>query len=313
MNRKITLTGANIVFLIFTAAFFIYQIMFAILLGNKFVTENIYFMLLINEFILILVPVLIYAYIKKLNFRETFRLNKPGWIPSITIILISVPVYFVAAMINNIVVYLLQFIGKIPNQSIPIPKTIPELLIGLLVIAVVPGICEETLHRGLLLRAYEKRGTYKALVIISIYFGLFHFDITNLLGPIFSGLIIGYYVIRTNSIFAGMLAHFLNNAIAEFIQFFWSEKTQPEYTAVTSQDILQLVLYGIAGLIIASILMIFFKKVTAGKYIVTPPISSVKRDITSVMSHWPVIIILILYFLTMILYIVTIVVLKIMG
>ena len=65
-------------------------------------------------------------------------------------------------------------------------------------------VCEELMHRGFLLTAYERRGSYRAVVIIAILFGLFHFDIMNLAGPIFLGLIIGYYVIRTGSIFAGI-------------------------------------------------------------------------------------------------------------
>ena len=77
------------------------------------------------------------------------------------------------------------------------------------------------MHRGFLLTAYERRGSYRAVVIVAILFGLFHFDIMNLLGPIFLGAVFGYYVIRTDSIFAGILAHFLNNAIVVVIQYLW--------------------------------------------------------------------------------------------
>lgn len=313
MNRKVTLTGANIVFLIFTAVFIFYQIVIGILLGEKFLTANIYLMLIINEFLLILAPVLIYAIAKKVDMKETFRLNRPGWIPSLLVIALSVPAYFVALMINNIVVYLLQFIGNIPNQPIPVPKTVPELITGLLIIAVIPGICEETLHRGLMLKAYERRGTFRAIVITSIFFGIFHFDITNFLGPVLLGLLFGYYVIRTNSIFIAMLAHFLNNAIAEVTQYFWGSKAPAENVAISSQELVQLILYGIIGLIVTAALIVLFKKATEGRTTEIPPISSVKKDITSVLSHWPVIIILILYILMMLIFFLSIILVKIMG
>lgn len=313
MNRRITLTGANIVFLIFVLAFITYQLLGSVLFGAEVFTDNIYPMLLINELILILGPVLVYTAIKKVSLKETFRFNKPGLLPAVLILFISVPAYFVAAMLNNVLVYFLQFAGKIPAQPIPIPGNISELLIGLLIIAVLPGVCEEMMHRGLLLRAYEKRGSYKAVVITSIFFGLFHFDITNLLGPIFLGLIIGYYVVRTNSIFAGMLAHFLNNAIAELLQYFQEDKSQPAYVTVSSGDLIQLLIYGFTGLIFVGILLYAFKRVTEGKAAIIPPISSAGSDFKSVFSHWPIIIIVVLYFLMQVIFLLSIVMLKAFG
>ena len=313
MNRKITLTGANIVFLVFTLAFIAYQLVGTVLFGVEVFTDNIYLMLLVNELILILGPVLIYAAIKKVNLKETFRFNKPGVLPVVLIIVISFFAYLVAAMLNNTLAYFLQFIGNIPTQSIPIPGNTGELLLGLLMIAVLPGVCEEMLHRGLLLRAYEKRGSYKAVVITSIFFGLFHFDLTNLLGPIFLGLIIGYYVIRTNSIFAGMLAHFLNNAIAELSQYFLGDKTQPKYVTVSSEELIQLLILGFAGLVVVGLLLYAFKRVTEGRAVIIPPISSVWKDFKSVFSHWPIIIIVILYFLMQIIFLLSIVMLKVFN
>lgn len=313
MNRKITLTGANIVFLVFALAFITYQIVGTILFGAEVFTENIYPMLLVNELILILGPVLVYAGIKRVNLKETFRFNKPGVLPVILILAVSVPAYFVAAMLNNTLVYFLQFLGNIPAQPIPIPGDPGELLIGLLIIAVLPGVCEEMLHRGLLLRAYEKRGSYKAVVITSIFFGLFHFDLTNLLGPVFLGLIIGYYVIRTNSIFAGMLAHFLNNAIAELMQYFAGSKELPKYVTVSLTELVQLLLFGFCGAVAVGFLLYAFKKSTEGRAVIIPPISRAGRDFRSVLSHWPIIIIVVLYFLMQIIFLLSIVMLKILG
>ncbi len=216
MNRKVTVTGVNLMFFIFTIVFIVYQFAIGIIFGQA-IYDNMYIVLLINEFVMILGAVVIYCLIVKPDIRETFKLNKPGLVPMLLIAVTSVPAYFVAVMLNNIMLYFLQFVGRIPNSTIPVPKTIPELIIGILVVGVSPGVCEEIMHRGLMLKAYERRGSYRAIVITAIFFGVFHFDITNFLGPIFLGLIIGYYVVRTNSIFAGIFAHFLNNTIAEVI------------------------------------------------------------------------------------------------
>lgn len=312
MNRKITLTGANIVFFIFAMAFTAYQVVLAIIFGAEVFTDHIYLMLLVNELGLILAPVLIYAAVKRVDFKETFRFNKPGLLPVLLILLLSLPAYFVASMLNNTLVYFLQFIGRIPSQPIPVPDSVPELLLGLLVIAVLPGVCEEMMHRGLLLRAYERRGSYRALAITSVLFGLFHFDLTNLLGPVFLGLIIGYYVLRTNSIFAGMLAHFLNNAIAELLQYFSNGGVQPEYVTITAGELGQVLAYGFVGLIVTGFLLGVFNRATE-RAAVVPPISSAGADFRTVISHWPILVVTILYFFLQGIFLFSIIVDKALG
>lgn len=309
MNKKLTLTGANIVFFIFAIVFIAYQLILGVILGDR-LNDYLYTIVLVNEFVMILGPVLIYCLIKKINIKETFRFNKPGIVPMLLVAAISVPAYFVAAMLNNVLVYFLQFIGDLPAQPIPVPKNLSELAVGILIIAVVPGISEEIMHRGFLLRAYEKRGSYKAVVIVSVYFGVFHFDITNFFGPVFLGLIIGYYVIRTNSIFAGMLAHFLNNTIAELLQYFLGEKTPPDKLTISWTELQQLLLIGFVSLIITAALMVLFKKTTEGRAEITPPISTAGRDAKAILSHWPIILVLVIYFLLMLLYLLTVIMMK---
>lgn len=298
MKNKITFVGANIVLFTFAILFLIFQFVLAALVivyGENYINDNMYYILLVNQYVLILVPVLAYAFIKKLDFKEVFRLNNPGVLPVLIIILTSVPAYFVAVMLNTLVVYLIQFIGEVPTQPIPVPQTPSDLIIGILVVAVSPAICEELLHRGILLKAYEKRGTTKALIITSIIFGIFHFDIVNLLGPIFLGLLIGYYVVRTNSIFAGIIAHFLNNAIAEILQYITRRVPSNTSITVSSEELLTSVFYGIIGLIVVGLLMMAFKRVTTGRYTFKPSISTVKDDVISVLSHWPIAAVLAMY------------------
>jgi|GEM_PF-243788 len=307
---KLTVTGVNVLFFIFTVIFLAYQFVAGLIMGTE-IYDKIYAFVLANEFI-ILASVLIYCFIKKINIRETFRFNKVKALPALLILLIAVPASYAASMFNNIVIYLLQFIGDIPNPGIPTPGSIPELLTGILVIAVAPGICEEMMHRGLLLRAYEKRGTYKAVIIVSILFGLFHFDITNLLGPILLGLLIGYYTVRTNSILAGMLAHFLNNAFAEVVQY---AAKQPETKTITisGTDLMLSIMYGIIGIICVAGLLYLFRMVTESTAKIVPPISRAGQDVKAVLTHWPIILVIVLYFLMALFYIFTIVLTKYLG
>lgn len=301
MRGKVTVTGANIVFFMFTAFFMLFQVVLAVLtavFGEDFLPDNMYTILLINQYVIILIPVAVYTIIRKLDIREVFRLKPLQPLAGVLIILLAMPAQFVGNMLNTTVVYFLQFLGDIPATPMPAPKDYAGLAVSIAVIAVSPAIFEELLHRGIMLSAYERRGSFRALLFTAFFFAIFHFDPTNFLGVIFLGFIIGYYVLRTNSIFAGMLAHFLNNLIALLIQFFTDKGASPErFLTVSQEQLYSVILLGIAGLILVIFLLLALKHVTASRYQEKPPISSIGRDIASIFSHWPIIVIMLLYLL----------------
>ncbi|MCX7658788.1 MAG: CPBP family intramembrane metalloprotease, partial [Oscillospiraceae bacterium] len=279
MGRKPTVTGANKIFFAYSVFYIIFQIILtiaSILFGENFIKNSLYEILLVNQYVIILAPVAVYIFAKGLDPKEVFRLNRLEILPAAIIFLLFIPAQFAGNMLNTLVIYLLQFAGNIPANPIPVPGNLSELAQGIFVIAASPAICEELMHRGLMLSAYERRGTIKAVAVTSIFFGIFHFDITNLLGATFLGFLIGYYVVRTNSIFAGMLAHFLNNAFYEFMMFFArNEAAEEKIIKITGEELERSLLYGIAGLLAVGLLLMLFRRATDGKYAMKPPVSSV--------------------------------------
>jgi len=298
MKGKSTVTGANKLLFMFTLLFMAFQFILLFLTmfyGQNFIENNVYNIILMTQYGLILVPVLFYILANRLDIKSVLRINRIKIGHAGLIAIMSVPAYFAAVMLNTVLLFFLQYIGEIPNQQIPVPQNVSELVIGLLIIGLTPAICEEMLHRGVMLSAYENRGSLKAVVITAIFFGVFHFDISNFLGPVFLGLLIGYYVIRTNSIFAGILAHFLNNTISEFLQFFFRDIGKPDRITISAEELLVTLLYGGLSLFFLFGFIKLFKRATNRTAIVKPAISSTNKDIKSVLSHWPVIIILFIY------------------
>lgn len=308
MKNKLTLTGANKLFFAFTVVFLAYQFIAAFFLGEV-LYDNIYTIIIINE-VLVASFVLIYCFARKIDIRETFRIKKLRLAPALFITLLSVPLFLAATMLNNFVVYGLQFIADLPPQSLPVPKTPGELAVAVLITGVMPGVCEELMHRGFLLTAYERRGSYRAVVIVAILFGLFHFDIMNLLGPIFLGAVFGYYVIRTDSIFAGILAHFLNNAIVVVIQYLWGDPSSVESLSLSWQELLGIITIGVPALAVAAVLLFLFKQITEGKTRIVQPVSRPGKDVRTVLSHWPIAAVMVLYIIMAILNLVLMMLMK---
>jgi len=175
--------------------------------------------ILITEFILIFVPVLFYLSFKGYNVNKVLRLNKISFLQGIITPFIVLFAYPVAMFVNLIGVMILAYFGKVIPNPIPMAQSTNDFIIGIFVISFSAGICEEILFRGMLLSSYERLGKVKSIVITGILFGIMHLNVQNLIGPIFLGILFGYIVYKTNSIFIAIIAHSANNFIAWSISF----------------------------------------------------------------------------------------------
>lgn len=210
-RKKIGILGVNMVYLI-TA-------ILLLTVGGYVQRKEMKSGLIITEYILVLLPPIIYAKIRQEDLKVIFRLNKLSIKHGLLVILITILSYPVALFFNLIVMTLLSTLGKLPQPPIPTANTMGEYLLLMMIIAVSAGICEEVFFRGLVLRGYERLGKGYAVVISAILFGLFHFNIQNFAGPTVLGLIFGYLVYRTNSLWAGIIGHITNNGVAVTLGF----------------------------------------------------------------------------------------------
>ncbi|MDD3839453.1 MAG: type II CAAX endopeptidase family protein [Clostridia bacterium] len=193
--------------------FFIVLMLF-ITVGRIVQSKSIYPGLLITEFVLILLPALIYLVITKQNIVEVVKLHPITLKQFFLVIGISITGYCVAVFLSLIVNYILSLFGELIPSPIPPITTGGEYIKGLLVISGSAAICEEFLFRGVILSGYQKLGGRKAIIISSLMFGFMHINVQNLVGPLVIGIILGYLVYRSNSILAGMVGHFTFNSIA---------------------------------------------------------------------------------------------------
>jgi uncharacterized protein len=95
-----------------------------------------------------------------------------------------------------------------------------ETSLIVVVVAVVPAICEEFLFRGFVQKSFEQKYTpLFSIFITSLFFGLYHFNPYDLLALIALGFYFGFAAYMSNSIFVSMSLHFANNffAVVAFI------------------------------------------------------------------------------------------------
>ncbi len=84
-----------------------------------------------------------------------------------------------------------------------------------LALAFLAPVFEETLCRGILLgELREKYGVAAAWAVSSLFFGVMHIYPAQLVGAFVIGLILGFIYIATDSLWAPMILHAANNAVA---------------------------------------------------------------------------------------------------
>jgi sodium transport system permease protein len=96
--------------------------------------------------------------------------------------------------------------------------------VSLLLVALLPAVCEEFMFRGYILGALQAR--FKPAVAIlatACIFGLYHMNIVRFFTTAFLGLVLAYVAYKTKSIIPGIIMHFLNNATA-CLQMYYPEK-----------------------------------------------------------------------------------------
>lgn len=83
-----------------------------------------------------------------------------------------------------------------------------------LAIAVVPGLCEEFMFRGVLLEGLARSMSMKkALFLSAALFGIAHMNLPQAFPTAVLGLVIGYLYLKTRSIWPSILYHTLHNAL----------------------------------------------------------------------------------------------------
>ena len=97
-----------------------------------------------------------------------------------------------------------------------------DLVLNLMVMALIPAVGEELFCRGVLLNVvYDYSGKIlRSVVIVAIIFTLFHMQFYKFAPMMVLAIILGLFISWTQSIWASILFHFLNNTTAVVGNFY---------------------------------------------------------------------------------------------
>ncbi|MCL2417157.1 MAG: CPBP family intramembrane metalloprotease [Bacteroidales bacterium] len=190
--------------------------------------------LFVGQIAIFLIPALLYAYYAYHDFWNDLGLKKAGKISDhssfILLYLLTIPLVGFLVDISEILPFPEPWVEASKRMEAMLNEivfgllsdgTFANLMFTLLVIAVLPAICEEIFFRGVVLTNIAKRtgNIHLAVWLSAIFFSAIHFEILGFLPRILLGAVLGYSFILTKSLWIPIIIHFLNNGVLVFLYF----------------------------------------------------------------------------------------------
>lgn len=170
---------------------------------------------LVTQLAVILSPALFMTVMLTRSPRKTLLLSRPALWSVPAAILLAAALHPSVNLVQVAVMRLYPISDEVTrslNKFFEGPNSLWELL---LVVAVVPAICEELAFRGFILSGLRRAGDkWRAIAISSLFFGLAHGIFQQSLIAALVGMVIGYLAVQTGSLLPCALFHMVHNGLA---------------------------------------------------------------------------------------------------
>lgn len=188
--------------------------------------------LFINHLTMFMLPALVWGYIhykrnvfKGLDLKYNFKWKYV--LMGILFLLVTYPIVAKSYEINKLW-DLPDWMSNAEAQTAELLKklltmnSIGSLILNLIVIAIIPGIGEELIFRGIIQKELIRyfKSPYVAIILASVIFSAFHFQFEGFLPRMFLGLILGLLYFWIGSLWVPIIVHAFNNGMQVVMTYF---------------------------------------------------------------------------------------------
>ncbi|HBT95835.1 MAG TPA: hypothetical protein DEB24_07045 [Coriobacteriia bacterium] len=209
-TRRVVLAAVSFVIgcvLLYTVGF---QIQYRLGIWGVAVTE-----------LMILAIAIVSALFARMDLREVFRMKAPSGLEWLGSLAIFAGAFFAQYAISQLLNFI--FPGSMVESNTAINEIVVSggMVVAIIVVSILPGICEEAWHRGYLLGSLSPliRSVTARVLIMGVVFGLFHMDPSRFLQTMCLGIAFSFIRIKTDSMVAPMALHAGNNLLAVGMAF----------------------------------------------------------------------------------------------
>ncbi|MDZ4710390.1 MAG: type II CAAX endopeptidase family protein [Saprospiraceae bacterium] len=198
-------------------------------------------LLLINHMSMFLLPALVWSviYFKKKWYSGLGLRPSVHWlhlVAGIAFLMFSYPIVAKSYEINqgfNLPEWMSQMEGQTEEllKTLLVMETPGALLANIFVIALIPGLGEELIFRGIIQKELYKyfQSPWVAILVASIIFSAMHFQFAGFMPRFFLGMILGLLFYWTNNLWISILVHAFNNAFQVILSYFKPELLEENF------------------------------------------------------------------------------------
>lgn len=179
--------------------------------------KSIATMTVIVQIALILTPCVLMAMFLTRSPRRALRIHRPQFSHVVAAILIGVAMHPSYMALGNGISQVYE-IGEETSLVLQMFQSLvlsQPLWIILLLMAVLPAICEELAFRGFIFGGLlHKSGALRAIVVSALFFGFTHPVLQQSIAASLMGLMLGLIAWRTGGVLCTILVHAINNTLS---------------------------------------------------------------------------------------------------
>lgn len=197
---------------------------------------------------------------KNIDAFSNLKLKKaPNIMQILACVGISVFCLFGFSPLTNLFLEFLYGLGYTStSSSIVIPDFFTYLMYVVL-ICVIPAVCEEILFRGLICNGLKKIGTKTAIFGSAFLFMIMHGGPDQTVHQFILGVVLALVFLTTNNLWASIIVHFLNNFIAVTMSYIYYGDSSA-VSETTGVYLIEYVIYALISTIVVSVLIYLLLK-----------------------------------------------------
>ncbi len=173
----------------------------------------------ITELIL-LVMAIAAALIFKQNLKEVFPIKLPKLRQVFGVLVFWMGGFVVSIMVSGCQTILFPEEMAAVTGGLSSVVSSEGMLLGILIVSLMPAICEEAVHRGFILHTFKDvKKPWVVVLSMGIIFGVFHMDLYRFLPTAILGACMTWVMLKTDNMLMSALFHGTNNLVPIFISF----------------------------------------------------------------------------------------------
>lgn len=171
----------------------------------------------IVQIAIILTPCVLMALFLTRSLRHALRIHRPQFGHVVAAVMIGVAMHPSYIALGNGISQVYE-IGEETSSVLQMFQSLvlsQPLWIILLLMAVLPAICEELAFRGFIFGGLlQKNGALRAIVVSALFFGFTHPVLQQSIAATLMGLVLGLIAWRTGGVLCTILVHAINNTLS---------------------------------------------------------------------------------------------------